>query len=367
MLHLSSCHRRIFEALIMATALGCSAGNHQATEPRCPDVHSASAAGSTANLGSSSTAPPGSSVDAVAAELVKRINVKDGKGVVALYGASMREALPEAKTGPFVAGIVDDVGTIVSFERVAGSSGERDGKYRVKAERGELRLELHVDREGKVTGLTITNAPPPDPLVAKSTIPLVLPFQGQWSVFWGGDKPELNQHIDHHSQRRAADLVMVGPDGKTHRGDGKKNEDYFAYGQDIVAVADGVIVTVIDGVPENAPGSLNPYSGFGNGVIVKHSDSLYSAYAHLQPGKTRVQVGARVRASTVLGLCGNAGNSSEPHLHFQLQDGPRIEDSWGVEPVFNDVALVRQGKSTRPNAYTFLKGDLVGEPARSTK
>ncbi|MBC7061441.1 M23 family metallopeptidase, partial [Salmonella enterica subsp. enterica serovar Enteritidis] len=98
-------------------------------------------------------------------------------------------------------------------------------------------------------------------------------------------------------------------------------------------------------------------------VILQHADNVYSAYAHLQPGKLRVRTGAKVKKGAVLGLCGNTGNSSEPHLHFQLQDGPRLESSWGIEPVFKDVAIVRDGKPMKVAEYTWLKGDLVGEPA----
>ncbi len=307
-----------------------------------------------------------SRVDQVESELIRRINAKDGRGIVALYGSSMLKALPEDKTGPFFAKILDDVGRIVSSQKLPGPDEAGAGLYRLAAERGALLLELYVDGDGKVTGLTVRHASNDgsDPPVAKSGIPLALPFRGQWLVFWGGDRPELNRHVTYPSQRRAADLVFVGPDGAMHRGDGKKNEDYYAYGQDVLAVADGTVITAIDGVPDNTPGSLNRLAVFGNVVIIHHTNSLYSAYAHLQPGKVRVKVGETVKQGAVLGLCGNSGNSSQPHLHLQLQDGPLIEKSWGVEPVFKDVAVVRNGKSLKMAEYTFLKGDVVGEPLK---
>jgi murein DD-endopeptidase MepM/ murein hydrolase activator NlpD len=174
----------------------------------------------------------------------------------------------------------------------------------------------------------------------------------------------VNHHVGQKSQRRAADLVVVDAGGRTHRGDGRKNDDYLAYGQEVLTVADGTVITVIDGIPENAPGELNPAFLGGNTVIVKHTDSLYSLYAHLQPGKLKVKVGAKVRQGAVLGVCGNSGNSSEPHLHFQLQDAPLFEKSWGVEAVFKDVPVVRDGKPTKIADYTWLKGDLVGEATK---
>lgn len=69
----------------------------------------------------------------------------------------------------------------------------------------------------------------------------------------------------------------------------------------------------------------------------------------------------KVKRGAVLGSCGNSGNSSEPHLHFQLQDGPLFEKSWGIEPIFQDVPVSRDGKSEVMKEYTWLKGDRVGK------
>src|SRR6185369_5038969 len=126
----------------------------------------------------------------------------------------------------------------------------------------------------------------------------------------------------------------------------------FVYGREVLAVADGVVTSVIDWLWDNDPGHLNPYSGFGNGVVLKHGDSLYSAYAYLQPGKMRVQVGESVKQGAVVGLTGNSGNSSEPHLHFQIMDGPHFESALGIEPVFTDVTITRGGKAEKVAQYT---------------
>lgn len=88
---------------------------------------------------------------------------------------------------------------------------------------------------------------------------------------------------------------------------------------------------------------------------------MYSVYAHLQPGKIRVKRGQTLKRGAVLGLCGNSGNSSEPHLHFQLQDGPKFDDSFGIEAVFDRVPVARGGASEERAGYTFLKGDRVGK------
>ncbi len=301
-------------------------------------------------------------VDSVAEKVVELFNAGDEKGLFALFDDGMKKAVPEDKLRLVRAGLFAQKGKILARERKGGS--ERQALYHLKAERGDWQMSLALDQAGKVSGLLFKEPPPPAPPVARSSLPLGLPFRGQWLVFWGGDTPERNQHLDHPSQRRAADLVMVDASGSSHHGDGRANPDYFAYGQEVLAVADGTVITVVDGVPENVPGEVNPYLAPGNMVIVKHADTLYSAYAHLQPGRIRVKPGAKLKRGAVLGLCGNSGNSSEPHLHFQLQDGPLFERSWGVEPVFADVVVSRAGTTEKVKEYTWLKGDRVGEPAR---
>lgn len=300
-----------------------------------------------------------SKVDVTAAELVRRLDAQDARAVTALYGALMRDAFPVEKTQAFVRGLIAEKGPIGSFEREPGKGSARRGYYRLKAERGDWALDLTVDAEGLILGLSLTEPPAPPPPVARSTIPLKLPMRGPFSVFWGGDRLEVNQHVTHDSQRRAADIVVTGPDGRTFRNDGKTNADYFIHGKEVLAVAEGVVATVIDGAPENEPGRMNPYFTTGNIVVLQHAGGLHSAYAHLQPGKIRVKPGAKVKQGQVLGLCGNTGNSSEPHLHFQLQDGPRFEASFGVEAVFDDVTRVRDGRAEKVVDYTFLKGDVV--------
>jgi murein DD-endopeptidase MepM/ murein hydrolase activator NlpD len=156
--------------------------------------------------------------------------------------------------------------------------------------------------------------------------------------------------------------VVVDDAGVSHRGDGRANRDYLAYRQEVLGVADGRVVTVVDGVPENTPGEMNPLFAPGNLVIIDHGGGVHSAYAHLVPASIRVRVGAAVKRGQVLGACGNSGNSSEPHPHFQLQDGPRFERSWGIEPVFAGVEVTRDGARTRQAEYTWRKGDRVHAP-----
>jgi murein DD-endopeptidase MepM/ murein hydrolase activator NlpD len=343
---------RFSPALTIALTMSCAAPP-PASAPATPCPTAAPPASANA---CPPAAPVATGVDGVKDFVVQRINARDPQAIFQRFSPQMQEAVNLPKTEQIVNGLVNDNGKIASATRLAGVGNDKRGVYLVTFEKkAKLHLELTVSDDGTILGLRLTAPPPPDPEVEKTTLPLALPFRGEWLVFWGGDTLAKNHHVTHKSQRRAADLVQVGADGKTHTGDGKKNGDYLAYGEEILATADGKVETVIDGVPENDPGTLNPYFATGNTVILRHDERTFSVYAHLQPKKIRVKPGQAVKRGAVLGLCGNSGNSSEPHLHFQIQDGPKFEQSFGVEAVFQKVKVGGASVDT----YVFAKGDRV--------
>jgi hypothetical protein len=138
------------------------------------------------------------------------------------------------------------------------------------------------------------------------------------------------------AQRFAIDYVKVGDDDQTFKGDRLKNESYYAYGADAIAVADGIVVATKDSIPQNIPGAnsravpITLETVGGNHVIIDIGGGRYAFYAHLQPGSLRVKVGERVRRGQVVGLVGNSGNSTEPHLHFHISDGVSPLGSEGI-------------------------------------
>jgi hypothetical protein len=115
--------------------------------------------------------------------------------------------------------------------------------------------------------------------------------------------------------------------GAFFTGDGKSLTDYPGYGKKIYAAAPGKVIRVTKNRPE-APltgpnDDLEGANSFaGNRVIIRMSRNEYQFYAHFQPRSVRVDRGQHVRAGQVLGLLGNSGNSSAPHLHFGIHDGP---------------------------------------------
>jgi murein DD-endopeptidase len=138
------------------------------------------------------------------------------------------------------------------------------------------------------------------------------------------------------AQRFAIDYVRLGDDNKTFTGDQLKNESYHAEGVDALAVANGTVVVVKDSIPENVPGitsravPITLETVGGNHVIIDIGGGRYAFYAHLKPGSIRVKTGDRVTRGQVVGLVGNSGNSTEPHLHFHISDGTSPLGSEGV-------------------------------------
>jgi murein DD-endopeptidase len=129
--------------------------------------------------------------------------------------------------------------------------------------------------------------------------------------------------------RFAIDYVKLGEDDLPFTGDRTRNENHHAYGQEAIAVADGLVIATSDGLADNAPfsgaqGPPNLETLIGNHVFLEIGPRLYALYAHLKPGSLRVAKGQRVTRGQVIGLVGNTGNSGAPHLHFQLSEDPTI-------------------------------------------
>jgi murein DD-endopeptidase len=174
----------------------------------------------------------------------------------------------------------------------------------------------------------------------------------------------INGHA-YISQRFAIDWVQAYPDGKTYKGDPSDNKNYRAYGAEIHAVADGVVTQVGDGIPQNTPGAkslavpITLETVGGNHVIMEIGNGLFAFYAHMQPGSLRVKVGDKVRRGQVLGLLGNTGNSSEPHLHFQICSANSELGSEGLPYAFASFEV--QGKAGEDKLSLFPGGPVKHE------
>jgi hypothetical protein len=163
---------------------------------------------------------------------------------------------------------------------------------------------------------------------------------------------------DERSQQFALDVVPVGKLGEVYaRGDGTHDEDFFGWGQEVHAPADGVVVHSRNDVPDQPvphrpdPSTFvnldNPaWAIAGNAVVIDHGNGEYSLLAHMQRGSVRVKVGDHVTRGQTLGLVGASGNVSSPHLHYHLMSGPELFRSDPLPSRFENTepAVPRAGK-----------------------
>lgn len=240
------------------------------------------------------------------------------------------------------------VGELVE-DRAFAPGGASDS-YTADHAWGDARLRITIGVETgtqRVTTLLVFPAVPvpPDAGAPEPAGTYRLPFDGTWWVFWGGETELRNYHVIAPSQRYAYDLV-IWKDGATWRGGGSFNADYWAWGQPVLAPVAGEVVHAVDGQEDLRPNTNLAQPGgvtepAGNHVVIEVAEGEYAIIAHLQQGSVRVRKGDRVAAGDLLGIVGNSGNSSEPHVHIHVQTTPLVTDpaAEGIPLRFDDILV----------------------------
>ena len=222
--------------------------------------------------------------------------------------------------------------------------------------RDSLRVKVDGNRGGKTT--EVSGTLPIKSEFAKNTY--IFPLRGVSYVGWGA-----SFHTGHRwaiPEEFALDIAKLGGDGLSHKGDGTRFEDYYAYGTHVLAACDGTVIEAANDQPEDPTAMQRPDESqeayfarlqkeqagrlakgitavTGNYVMIDHGKSEYSFYAHLQPGSVRVHKGDRVKAGDVIGKLGSSGNSTEPHLHFHVCDSNDPLMSAGIPVNFSNVTI----------------------------
>jgi hypothetical protein len=147
----------------------------------------------------------------------------------------------------------------------------------------------------------------------------------------------------HLAQRFAIDFNLLDAEDRLTVGDPRLNTSTIGFGQPVIAVADATVVAAIDRYPDRTPDDGFPVtleSVGGNHVILDLGEGRFAYYAHLRAGTVAVQAGERVRRGQRLGELGNSGNTSGPHLHFHVMDGPSGQAAGGLPYVFDPFQLI---------------------------
>ena len=222
-----------------------------------------------------------------------------------------------------------------------------------------------ADKSGKQQTLSrqVAVAPP------AAAVSYAMPVSGAWLM------TSLPSIESHHRlappSEFAVDFFRTSAAGNIHDGDVLDANNFFGYGADVMAAADGEVVFVIDdevqdrtvffakdGESEDEAGArvqqynMQRYASdfaraaAGNIITIKHTNPAgteYSSYGHLKAGSVAVKVGDVVRRGQVIGEVGDTGDSAAVHLHFQINAGPNAFMSKSIPVTFSDLAETLEG------------------------
>lgn len=212
-----------------------------------------------------------------------------------------------------------------------------------------------------------------------------LPLEGRWYV--AASSSSRSHHRMRPAHEFALDLIKIGDGGSSFRTDGSTPEDYYAFGQDVVAAAGGTVVRAVGDVPETEmPRPSESRRDFavrvldamwrkdpsgrvaeGNLVVIEHAGGEHSVYVHLKHGSLKVKRGDVVRRGQVIGRVGISGDGFQPHLHFQVNDGPDPQLSRGLPVIFDNVRPVPFSSTLDMKAdRLYMAGEFIETVAVTT-
>lgn len=177
-----------------------------------------------------------------------------------------------------------------------------------------------------------------------SKVQYQLPFEGEWTVINGSCEKEFSHSWAVPTQRFAYDFVVMDNNGSTHLNDDTELTSYSCYGKNVLAPADGVVVSIGNICDDEKPfegGTIEVTAKDvrGNYILIKHADKEYGFIGHLKPQSITVSIGQKIYQGEVIAKCGNSGNTSEPHIHFHLQDGISFFTSAGIPINFRNIII----------------------------
>ncbi|RLV68209.1 Secreted peptidase [Streptomyces sp. CBMAI 2042] len=224
-----------------------------------------------------------------------------------------------------------------------------------------------------VIGLALSFTGPKGDLKSRPAVEVEPPVAGRWSAL-NSPADKVPSHGTHaYGQTYAIDVVA---EPETGAGETparppfrlfwplvRRNRDFPAFGAPLLAAADATVVRASDGQRDHLSRNSLPallylmliegdvrsivgaHRVIGNHVILDLGDGTFALYAHLQRGSLQVKAGDTVRAGQRLGSVGNSGNTTEPHLHFQLMDGPDPDSARGIPFTWRGVGVPAGGET----------------------
>jgi urea transporter len=181
-----------------------------------------------------------------------------------------------------------------------------------------------------------------------------LPIMGEWNISQGHEGK-----ITHKEDWKYAwDFDIRDEQKSTFRQPGYELEDYYCYNLPVIAPAAGYVYQIIDGIADNKIGKVDLEQNWGNTIIIKHGEYMYTKLSHLKKDTFKVKQGDYVKKGDVIAYCGSSGRSPEPHLHFQIQTNPYV----GGKTLLHPISYYLTKKENQFTLHTFdipKEGDLV--------
>ncbi len=216
-----------------------------------------------------------------------------------------------------------------------------------RADRVEFQFRFK-DPQGGVS--TASHAVPIGDYQQKTTFRL--PFSGTWAVNVGNDLSTGHRRSGLNGLTSYGwDFVKLGPNGMPFRTDGKTPEDFYTFGEPVLAAADGTVVDVRNDIGPYGVGKAPDADTLrkdgdlfaGNLVTMDHGNGEYTLTCHMLAGSVPVKVGDRLTAGQVIGKVGTSGFAGVPHIHFNLITGAKWLEAKGLPSLFSDFERIRQG------------------------
>lgn len=188
-----------------------------------------------------------------------------------------------------------------------------------------------------------------------------LPFWGEWKV-----TQAHSGEITHKGKwKHAWDFEIFDDDGKSFRGDGQQYDQYYCYNKPVVAPADGIVEEIESGITDNNIGNVDIDNNWGNSIVIKHGEKLYSQVSHLKKDSVIVVPGQSVKQGEIIAYSGNSGRSPFPHLHMQFQSTPTIGSNT-IEYPFSSLVLCDEDSyvfetASNPENNSYVSNILINE------